>query len=214
MPRQFDVPEHVIEKVLARQEPISAYSPYLSPIHEKHVIGVNAAFLLGKWVDVIFFGDGKFYFQHQKELGMHDRIKVSCNPNLHKRPNVKGVKYVPRDGTHPEGITTRLNAISWNRNSGGSAINLAYHLGARRIVLVGFDMKENGNNMHWHTQYVPPGKLGAPIHKRKLPFGRHIPSFPCIARDAARLKVEIINASPDSALDCFTKMTVKEALNL
>ena len=54
MPLQFGVPEDVVRGVLAGQLPFSTYSPFLSPIHDKHVIGINAAFLLGPWLDVIF----------------------------------------------------------------------------------------------------------------------------------------------------------------
>ena len=51
LPRQFGVPERVLRSVLERKESVNAYSPYMAPIHSKHVIGVNAAFLIGKWIE-------------------------------------------------------------------------------------------------------------------------------------------------------------------
>jgi len=47
---EFEVPEEVIQRVLTKELPPSAYSPYMHPIHNKHVIGVNAAFLIGQYI--------------------------------------------------------------------------------------------------------------------------------------------------------------------
>ena len=44
-----------------------------------------------------------------------------------------------------------------NGNSGAGAINLAYHFGARRILLVGMDMKPGPNGeKHWHPDHPKP----------------------------------------------------------
>ena len=45
-----------------------------------------------------------------------------------------------------------------------------------------------------------------------MPFHRHLRGFPQIAKDAKQMGVEILNASPDSAIECFRKVTVKELL--
>ena len=67
-------------------------------------------------------------------------------------------------------------------------------------------------NQHWHDVY---GRTKAPVDprkRRKMPFHKHLRGFPQIARDAKRMGVEILNASPDSAIECFRKVTVKEIL--
>ena len=43
MPRQFEVPEETTRSVMIGTMPPKVYAPYLSPIHKKHVIGVNNA---------------------------------------------------------------------------------------------------------------------------------------------------------------------------
>ncbi len=67
------------------------------------------------------------------------------------------------------------------------------------------------DNQHWHDVY----KRGVTLDqrkKRKMPFHRHLRGFPQIAKDAKQMGVEILNASPDSTIECFRKVTVKELL--
>ena len=55
----------------------------------------------------------------------------------------------------PAGIETRAGFVSWNSNTGVSAISLAYHLGVRTIVLLGFDMKNDADgNSNYHDDHV------------------------------------------------------------
>jgi hypothetical protein len=213
MPREFGVPEDVIEQVYNDELPLSSYSPYLSPIHNKHVIGVNAAFLLGEWVDVMYFGDGRFYTSNIEAMNKRTKIKVSSNPNLVKRSRIfQGVKYVPRDLSHPEGISSKGNKISWNLNSGAAAIGLAYLLGVKRIYLLGFDMSlgENGRQW-WHSHYSRKNPQRKKNPKR-LPFDRHLKSFPMVSKDAERLGLEIINVSPNSEIKEFKRVKLSDVL--
>ena len=212
MPLEFGVTENVIEGVLNEELPLSAYSPFLSPIHDKHVIGVNTAFYLGEWIDAVFFGDGGFYLNNKPELDAFPKLKVSCNPNLVKKDDVRDVKYTPRDNKHPRGISDTHPRISWNLNSGGAAINLAYHFGVKRVYLLGFDMDVSKDGVqHWHRHY-PKNKDRAPRDPKKLPFKRHLPCFPGIARDAKRLGLDIINVNPNSRIEAFKRVKLSDVL--
>ena len=164
------------------------------------------------WIDIVFFGDGRFYFDNKKALCAYPKIKVTCNSNLQNKKQVHSVKYLQRQGNHPHGITTQSGTVAWNGNSGAASISLAAQLGVKKIYLLGFDMKvgEKGNQ-HFHRHYKS-GKTNSPRDPRKLPFHRHVRCFPSIARDAKRLGIEIINLSPDSTIDVFPKMTLKKAL--
>ena len=202
MPRQFGVPEDIIQDVIAGRQMPSVYSPFLSSIHGKHIIAVNAAYLLGDWIDVIFFGDRGFFLHNQKGLLEHPNIKTTCCSHVKNQP---GVKYIPKDKNYVRGISTKTNQISWNNNSGAAAINLAYYFGVKRIVLLGFDMHVIEGTQHWHGEYK---KVGA----KKLPFSKHLRSFPFIARDAKKLGVEILNISPDSTIQDFKKVKIEDVL--
>lgn len=210
MPEQFGVPKDVIASVQSQEQPPSVYSPYLSPIHGKHIIGVNAAFLIGNWIDVMIFGDSNFYFSYRLEMAKYHNIKVSCNPNMHSgKQGVYGLKYVPRNGNHPMGLSEKKNHISWNHNTGAAAINLAYHFGVKRILLLGFDMKlSDTDKQHWHGLYPSAKRTG----KRNLPFHRHLQSYTPLSNDAQRLGIEILNVNENSAIGQFPKVKLNDVL--
>lgn len=211
MPRQFGVPEDVITEVLDRKLPLSAYSPYLSPIHDRHVIGINAAFLIGNWVDVCLMGDGTFYLMNRRELAKFPKLKISCNPNTRKKAHPgDNIKFLAKDNRMPFGISTRQAHVSWNGNTGAAGISLAHHFGACRIYLLGFDMKLGpGDRQHFHSHYRT---AGARTEAKKLPFDRHMKGFPTIAKHARQLGLEIINVNPDSAITDFPRVSLKDII--
>ena len=212
MPREFGVPEEVINKVWSKELGLDAYSPYLSPIHDKHVIGVNMAFMLGNWIDICFFGAGGFFYKFKDPLLKFKRPRVSCNPNLLKK-GAPGVKIVARDGRKPEGLTTRPNFISWNHNSGGAAMSLAHQFGVKRIMLLGFDMNlDNNSRQHFHSFYHTATNVKKSSDPRRLPFRRHLRCFPAIRKDADTLGIEIINVNPNSAIKEFKKVSLKDVV--
>lgn len=200
--QQFDIPQEVVNRVKTKQSPPSSYSQYLSFLHDKHVIGVNVSYLIGDWIDMIYFGDGSFLTSHAKQLRMHPAIKVSSAPVTRL---FEWIKYLSRERTKPTGISTRPDTVAWNQNSGAAAISLAVHAGAKRIFLLGFDMNLIKDTQHWHSEYRTNGG-----RSKALPFDRHLKGFPQIAADAMILGVEIINVCPSSAITVFKKATLKE----
>ena len=205
MPRQFDVPDDIIQKVSNNELPPGAYSPYLSSIHTKHVIGVNVAYLIGDWIDIVFFGDNGFYVKQQLGLAKFPGLKVTCSGNSKIDSSIKRLRRIGK-----KGISTESNGVCWNGNSGAAAMSIAALAGVKRIVLLGFDMKLDEEHQHWHQVYGK--RVINEKRRRHFPFDRHLRSFPLIARDAKRLGIEVINASPDSAIKDFKKSTVKQIL--
>lgn len=209
VPKQFNIPNDVIQKVMSGILSPNVYSSYMESLHNKHVIGINVSYLIGNWIDMIFFGDNNFFLQHQKGLAEFPGLKVSCSPIVTK---YNWVKYLERDAKVPRGITTNPQMISWNGNSGAAAISIAAHAGAKRIILLGFDMKLGPDQrQHWHDIYHR-GQINTSEKTKKLPFDKHRRGFQFIAKDAKRLGIEIINASPDSAITEFPKVSVKDLL--
>lgn len=176
----------------------------LSPIFDKRVIGVNSAYTLGQWVDVCWFGDCRWYHWNHVDFKKYAGLKLTCcsHAGLAKWP---GVCQVIR-GNKPEGIDKRPRCISWNKNSGGSAINVAYHLGARRIILIGYDMHiDKDGNHNWH-------KLHNHRPVDNIYKNRFYAPFKIIRSDAKKLGVEILNATPGSSLDLFPMVALEEVV--
>jgi hypothetical protein len=188
----------------------------MSFLHDKHVIGINVSYLIGDWIDMVFFGDSKFYERHKKGMAAFPGLKITCHPKL---SNISWVKYLSKDPRKSQGISFRPQHIAWNCNSGAAAISVAANAGAKRIILLGFDMSlGEDKSRHWHRLYkVTP--LPTVNGRRRdgravaLPYKRHLAGFPQIASDAKARRIEIINASPTSSITVFPKCTVKELID-
>jgi hypothetical protein len=203
----FGVPDNIVQQVLVGKLPVSAYSPYLAFLHDKHVIGINASFEIGDWIDMVFFGDTNFFERYAMRLSKFPNLKVTCSKTCRK---TVWVKYLIRD-TKKYGISNNPRQITWNSNSGAAAISLAVHTGAKRIFLLGFDMQLVNGEKHWHRIYSK-GQAISP--RRPVPFKTHLVGFPKIKQDAAALGVELYNVNPTSAITCLPKLTLQEAMQL
>jgi len=110
------------------------------------------------------------------------------------------------------GIETRRGFVSWNGNSGISALSLAYHLGARKVVLLGFDMHtEDDGKSNYHDQHIKMDLHKA--YNKKEVYTRYLKKLPEVKTDAKRIGMTIINATPGSSIEEFPIMTLEEALN-
>lgn len=203
--QQFDIPSEIIENVTSGKSLPLIYFPYLSPIYEKHVIGVNNAYVLGPWIDCLFFGDCSWYLVHRPEIAKWPNLKVTCCPRFGNKPQNKceGIKFLAKDSERRQGISLNPGKVSWNSNSGAAAINLAVHFGVKRILLLGFDMVGMGKGHHWHKGH------GA---KKAPPYPRHLKGFPQIAEDAKNIGIEILNVSPNSVIESFPRVCLKDVL--
>lgn len=90
-------------------------------------------------------------------------------------------------------------------NSGAQAINLAYLWGARRILLVGFDMCKRGDVVHWFGDHPRP-------LKNDPAFARFVEGMGPMAADLHAAGVEVINCCRWSALPYWPKRTLVECL--
>ena len=167
----------------------------------RRVVVINNTYQRAPWADLLYACDAPWWRLHiadvqerftgalwtqdkaaAEQFGAIHYIESSRNPGLGKRPGV----------------------IHQGGNSGYQAINLVVQAGARRIVLVGMDMRGH----HWH------GK-----HDRGLPntppwlFARWLGNFEALASDLEKEGVEVVNATPGSALQHFPMVALAEALS-
>jgi hypothetical protein len=104
------------------------------------------------------------------------------------------------------GICEQKGRLAWNANSGGAAINLAYHMGATKIILLGYDMQWTGGKSHHHGDH--------PEHlQHRMPgFHRWLRYFDAIQKDLVRLGVTVYNCTPGSALTSFRMADLEDML--
>ena len=88
-------------------------------------------------------------------------------------------------------------------NSGFQAINLAYLMGAKEIILLGYDMKVTNGLRHFHGQ-----------HKRGLrnndAYCMWINHMKILASDLKEKGVKVINCTRSTALQCFEQRELEE----
>lgn len=97
-------------------------------------------------------------------------------------------------------LTETPGTIGDGGNSGFQALNIAVQFGAKRIVLVGFDMRLD-RGIHWHGRH--PKGLNNP---QDLNIVRWRKAINGAAVELAELGVEVLNASPVSTLTAFPKV--------
>lgn len=90
-------------------------------------------------------------------------------------------------------------------NSGQRAIQLAAHLGATRVILLGYDCSL-ANGLHWHGRH--PATMHNPVPRE---VGRWHTEFSTLV--GLLPGVDIVNASRHTALTCFPRTTPEAEFN-
>jgi hypothetical protein len=159
------------------------------------------------WADVLYGCDerwwdsqagcmdftGEKWSTHDAHPSSNDKRKVQ------EKYDVKLVQ-----GAAAEGFSLDPAVIHYGDNSGFQSLNLAVLFGSPYIVLVGFDMRHANGKAHFFGNH-PPGLFQ---RKEYQSFARHFDKAP------APEGVQIINATPDSALTCYPMMDIDAALSV
>jgi len=176
-----------------------------SSLKDKITIVVNKSFRHVPNPNAMYWSDTRLYGWFQEEIDAMNCLKVTNKPFP---ANAPGVTNLLNTGKH--GLERDPRCIRDGGNSGYAAINLAYHLGAKKIVLLGFDMKVDKSLSHYHGGYNQLTKIpDDALYKRLM-----LPSFDTIAQDLAQAKVKVYNANLQSAIECFPKITLAEIFSI
>lgn len=91
------------------------------------------------------------------------------------------------------------------KNSGLAAINCAWLMGAKRAVLLGFDMRPVEGRNNYHSTHPVSGKPNY-THRYVQIF---IPEIAKASAFIEKVGFVVINATPNSALTCFPKRSLE-----
>lgn len=111
-------------------------------------------------------------------------------------------------GTDQSGLSRAADYIHTGKNSGYQAVSLAYLFGGTRVTLLGFDMSEERGRKHWHGDHPRGLANGAE--------GRYKAWRECmstLAADLAGTPCKVLNASRRTALKCYQRITLENALH-
>ena len=162
-----------------------------SLLEKENTIGCNTAFILGEKVcKVCVFGDDRWWKKYQFELAKYQgTVFTNCSQLM--KTKILWLWAVDREA---RGLHT--DRLGWNGNTGAVAINLAILFGAKRIYLLGFDMKRTLAQSNWHNQIIDKNAVRDTVY---LEFARQ---FKFVHHDwkAKFPNVEIWNVTKDSGL--------------
>ena len=157
------------------------------------MIVVNNAYHLAPWADVLYAADEKWW-RWQKGATGFAGLKYTIDPQRSPWP---GLQVLRNTGAH--GLERQPTGLRTGFNSGYQAINLAVHLGAARILLLGYDM---------HGDHF----FGAHPDQSRPPFAVCLREFPSLAAPLAALGIDVVNCTPGSALRVWPVVPLAVAL--
>ena len=167
------------------------------------VIAVCRTFFEAPWADHMYAADPNWW----RHYGERVRSMFRGQAWTH-RDNKVGATFGAKqmEVSNKPGLSTTPGIIYSGGNSGYQAIGLAYHLGARRIVLLGFDMQATDGKTHHHGDYPERNLV------QNSPFASWVNRFIILSAGLRRAGVVTINATPTTALKCFTQQPLEVAL--
>lgn len=164
-------------------------------------IVVNNAYQLAPWAQWLYACDQTWWDVYAQDV--QRRFKGECWTYAKQAARQHGLNRI-EIAPPPQrfvGLSTTPGVIHGGWNSGYQAINLALHFGAKRIVLIGYDLRGS----HFFGEYRHPT-----LARNERRFDKWIEAFETI--DPAKYGIEIINCTPASALRCFPTMDLDDGL--
>lgn len=162
------------------------------------VIAIKEAIMLAPWATYMYACDDDYWLNHGLKHKFKGR-KYSI-----KTPSLDGLDIIQ--------LPYELGAVWGDRktiatggNSGFQAIGLAHILGYRRVLLLGYDMQSKDNQTHfwdgvsWRS-FRPHNYKG---------WLQHFKNAAPLIKNCG---IEVINCTRDTALDCFPKMSIQDAV--
>jgi hypothetical protein len=169
-----------------------------------HVIAIKESIALCPWAEIVYGCDGPWW-TYKKGLPEFKGIKISQDVKICSTFNLHHLKVIV---TKDKLLLDEPGIVGSGGNSGFQALNLAVQFGATGIMLVGFDMKQGTDGEHWYGRNKW-NQASNPIEEN---YGRWRKAFTAVAVDLEKMGIGVINASPASALTCFRRRTIEQAL--
>lgn len=153
---------------------------------------VNDAYRLAPWAHSLYACDYEWWRHHKPVFSGE---KGTLNPRASREYGIKLYEY------SKEMWSKKPGALATGSNSGFQALNLAELEGAERIILLGYDMQAK-DKKHFFGDH--PSGLD-----RQSEYERWVKKM----HEAAPLiTAKVINCSRESAIKCFPRMPLSEAI--
>jgi hypothetical protein len=171
-----------------------------------HVIAIKSNVDLAPWADVVYGCDDAWWVS-RNGLTEFKGLKITYGQRASEFQDMKRID-IDRTSGGDRIMVDRPALIGSGGNSGFQALNLAVQFGATGILLIGYDMTSTGNSPHWYGRNNWPGSSN-PIESN---YERWRKAYGGSISILQELGVDVVNASPSSALNCYRRATVLDAM--
>lgn len=163
------------------------------------VIAVNDAMRYAPWAEVLYACDARWWMEHPETMDLTGR-KYGLRAIAGREDVIK------LQQGQDCGLSLDPTTLNTGKNSGYQAINLAVHLGASRILLLGYDMQAGaGGRTHFFGDH--PWARG-----HQSPFGLFLRLFDTLVEPLRAAGVEVLNCTRATALRAFPRQSLEQAL--
>lgn len=176
------------------------------------MLAVNDAIRLAPWADVLYAADTSWWRTVGAQV-QTKALKICCQDTEFRDVNVLRYRRGVLLETDPHWVATGRRAddrgVMQGGNSGHQAVNIALHLGASRVVLLGYDMGAGPDGeLHWF------GRHPAPLNNPKVDnLARWRAALDDLAPLLTEQGVEVVNCSRRSALTAYRRAPLEEVFS-
>ena len=181
---------------------------------------MNDAYLIAPFADLVYFADSRWWRWHvegiaRKWIGTAIKWTVEEVAAAFKAfagqkisifttgQEVQDPEVLVMRNAAPEGLSEDPLSLRTGGNSGYQAVNLAILAGAKRVVLVGYDGRSEGRLSYWFGNH--------PIQTQPETVATYPTSYKTMLPQLGRLGVEVLNATPQSRIDVFPRVSLEDA---
>jgi hypothetical protein len=176
------------------------------------LFGCNRVFEIVPDLELLYAVNLAFWDHYWPYARKHPCEKWTTNPIAAQK---YGLNHIGE--TNREGLSDNPLYVHHGHGSGYTLVNLAYLQGAERIILLGYDLKyapdydgrtrEVGSSPRHYFGEYPSAMQHWP--KVSVRGGVHVELLELYRTVARQGLVEIINATPGSAIDCFERADIE-----
>lgn len=183
------------------------YLPDKSILKDQNIITANNGYSLYPNALACHFADWVWYTWNKNNLlekCLNRNITCCVNHNYDHYKNFYGNDNITvfSQGDR-DNLTNNVEKLNGG-NTGHQIINIAYHLGFKNVVLLGYDLLEEAKT-HWHNEHKRPSNT-------KNFTEVMIPSFNTLKDAKEKYNMNIVNINKQSALKCFDYAELEDCL--
>lgn len=167
----------------------------------RRVVAINESARLCPFAELLYFTDDCWLDRDRGFVLRWPGLAVTASSAAKAKLPDK-LKRVEIGPTEP--LRAGVRVIRQGRSSGQIAVSLAIAMGAARVVLLGYDMRLVDGRSHYHDAYREK--------EDTLYVRQFAPAFAGWRELAAEAGVEIVNATPGSALTEFPFVSLEDEL--